>query len=129
MLLILSVFSFANTHCSNFDWISVAWSVPTFIVTITTLIEHSCPLSADQTCFSIENILLPQHLKQVYNEFSRASCGFSSWLITRFIFSLAESKTGCSKIGSMFVSTIFLCTFKINMDKTSQKVTNKLKRQ
>ena len=44
MLLILSVFSFENTHCSNFDWISVAWSVPTFIVTITTLIELSHPL-------------------------------------------------------------------------------------
>ena len=32
--------------------------------------------SADLTCFSIENILFFPHLKQVYNEFSRGSCGF-----------------------------------------------------
>ena len=68
--------------------------------------------STDLTCFAMENILLLPHLKQVYNEFSRASCGFSSCLITRFIFSLAESKTGCSKIRFMFVSILFLCTLK-----------------
>ena len=62
------------------------------------------PSSADLTCFAIENILLLPHLKQMYNEFSRASCGFSSCLITRFSFSLAESKTGCSKSGSIFLS-------------------------
>ena len=70
------------------------------------------PSSADLTCFAMENVLLLLHLKQVYSEFSRASCGVSSCLITRFISSLAESKTGCSKIGSMFVSILFLCALK-----------------
>ena len=70
------------------------------------------PSSADPTCFAMENILLLPHLKQIYNEFSRAFCGFSSCLITRFIFYLAESKTGCSKIGSTLVSSLFLCTLK-----------------
>ena len=60
------------------------------------------PSSADLTCFVIENILLLPHLKQMYNEFSRASCGFSRCLITRFNLSLAESKAGCSKSGSIF---------------------------
>ena len=44
---------------------------------------------------------------------------FSSYLITFYFF----SKTGCSKIGSMLVSTLFSLYLKINMDKTSQKVT------
>ena len=81
------------------------------------------PSSAHLTCFATENILLPPHLKQVYNGFSRASCSFSSCFITRFTFSLTESKIGCSKIGFMFVSTFFSLYLKINMDKTSQKVT------
>ena len=79
------------------------------------------PSSAHLTCFATENILLPPHLKQVYNEFSRASCSFSSCFITRFTFSLTESKTGCSKIGSMFVSTFFLY-LKINMDRNHRKL-------
>ena len=70
------------------------------------------PSSADLTCFAMENILLLPHLKQVYNKFLRASCGFSGCLITRFIFSLAESKTGCSNIRFMFVPILFLCTLK-----------------
>ena len=81
------------------------------------------PSSADLICFAMENILLLPHLKQVYNEFSRASCAFSSCLVTRFNFSLAESKTGCSQIGSMLVSTLFLCSLKKSMGKTSQKIT------
>ena len=68
------------------------------------------PSSADLTCFAIENILLLPHWKQVYKEFSKVSCGFSSCLITRFTISLAKSKTGCSKIGS--ISTFFPCTLK-----------------
>ena len=63
------------------------------------------PSSADLTCFAMESILLLPHLKQVYNKFSRAAGGFSSCLIACFTFSLAESKTGCSKIGSIFLST------------------------
>ena len=66
------------------------------------------PSSADLTCLEIEKTLLLQHLKQVYNEFSRASCDFSSCLIKHFIFSLAESKRGCSKIGSIFLSTLWI---------------------
>ena len=50
------------------------------------------PSSADLTCFATENILLFPHLKQVYNEFSRASCDFPSYLIKHFILSMAESK-------------------------------------
>ena len=50
------------------------------------------PSSADLTCFAIENILLLPHLKQVYSEFSKASCNFSNCLIKRFILSLTESK-------------------------------------
>ena len=75
----------------------------------------------------------------MYNRLSKVSCDFSSYFIKRFIFSLTElktgcsktecSKTGCSKIGSMFVSTLFLCTLKINMDKTSQEVKKYPKRQ
>ena len=40
------------------------------------------PSSEDLTCFVIEKALLLLHLKQVYNEFSRAFCDFSSftWL-------------------------------------------------
>ena len=72
------------------------------------------PSSADLTCFVMENILLLPHLKQVYNKFSRASCGFPSCLITRFTFSLTQSKTGCSKIGSIL--TFFSFYPKINMD-------------
>ena len=72
--------------------------------------------SADLTCFAIENILLLPHLKQVYNGFSRVSCGFSSCFIKRFIFSLAQPKTGCSKIGSILVSTLFSLYLKINME-------------
>ena len=64
--------------------------------------------SAELTCFAMENILLPPHLKQVYNEFSKASCDFSCCLIKHFIFSLAESKTGCSKIGSIFLLTFWI---------------------
>ena len=70
------------------------------------------PSSAELICFAIENILMPPHLKQVYNKLSRISRGFSSCLITRFTFSLAESKPGCSKIGSMFVSILFVCALK-----------------
>ena len=40
-----------------------------------------------------------------------------------FHLSLAESKTGCSKIGSIFISWLFLSYSKINMDK--QKVVKK----
>ena len=87
------------------------------------------PSSVDLTCFAMENIFLLPHLKQMYKEFSRASCGFSSCLITCFTFSLAESKTGCSKIGSVFVPTLFFLYLKINMDKTSEKVTKDPKRQ
>ena len=65
----------------------------------------------------------------MYNRLSKVSSDFSSYFIKRFIFSLTESKTGCSKIGSMFVSTLFLCTLKINMDKTSQEVKKYPKRQ
>ena len=36
-------------------------------------------------------------------ELSKVSCGFTSCFIKRFIFSLAESKTGYSKIGSIFL--------------------------
>ena len=59
------------------------------------------------TCFLIEKTLLLPHLKQVYNEFSKVSCGFPSSLIKRFIFSLAESKTRCSKIRSIFLLICF----------------------
>ena len=61
------------------------------------------PSSADLTCFAMENKLLLPHLKQVYNGFSKVSCGFLSCLITRFI--LDKSKTGCSKIGSILLLT------------------------
>ena len=36
---------------------------------------------------------------------------------------MAESKTGCSKLGSMLVSTLFCLYLRINIGKTSQKVT------
>ena len=65
------------------------------------------PSLPDVTCFAMENILLLLHLKQVYNEFSRASYGFSSCLITCFIFSLAESKTGCSKLDPRLFQAFF----------------------
>ena len=54
-----------------------------------------------------KTLLLP-HLKQVYSQLSKASCDFSSCLIKRFILSLAESKTGCSKIGSIFLLTFWI---------------------
>ena len=73
------------------------------------------PSSADLTCFATENTLLLPHLKQVYNEFSRVSCDFSS---CRFIFSLVESKTGCSKVGSIFIFNFFSLYQKI---KTPEK--------
>ena len=79
-------------------------------------------------CFAIEKTLLLPYLKRVYKTFSKVSCDFSSCLITRFIFSLAESKTGCLKIGSMFDSNLFLGTLKINMEKTPEKVTKDPKR-
>ena len=91
---------------------------------VTTLVEYRRSLFGRPDLFCNKKTLLLLHLKQVYKEFSRASCDFSSCLMKRFIFSLAESKTGCSKIGSMFVSIFLLCTFEINkMDKTSKKVT------
>ena len=48
--------------------------------------------------------------------------------MTRYTLSLAKSKTGCSKIGSIFVLTFFFLNLKISMDKTSQKVTKDRKR-
>ena len=68
------------------------------------------PSSADLTCFATENTLLLPHLKQVHSESSNVACGFSSCLITYFTLFLAQSKTGCSKMGSIFVLTFFLCT-------------------
>ena len=43
--------------------------------------------------------------------------------MTCFTLSLAESKIGCSKMGSIFVLTFFSLYLKINIDKASQKVT------
>ena len=87
------------------------------------LLNTVVPSSADLTCFAMENILLLPHLKQMYNKFSRSSVCFSSCFIARFTFSLGKSKTGCSKIGSIFISSFFLLYPKINMDK--QKVVTK----
>ena len=56
----------------------------------------------------MEKTLLLPHLKQVYSQFSNASCDFSSCLRKRFILSLAKSKTGCSKIGSIFLLTFWI---------------------
>ena len=70
------------------------------------LMNMDIPSSADLNHFAIENILLLPHLKQMYNDFSRASCGFLSCLITRFNFSLAKSKTGYAKVGSTFLLTL-----------------------
>ena len=93
------------------------------------LLNTVIPSSADLTCFAMEKILLLPHLKQVYNRFSRAFCGFSSCLITCFTFSLAESKTRYSKIESVFCFNPFSLYLKINIDKTSEKVTKDPKRQ
>ena len=71
--------------------------------------------SADLTCFATKNTLLLPHLKQVYNEFSMVSSDFSS---CRFIFSQAESKTGCSKVGTIFIFNFFSLYQKI---KTPEK--------
>ena len=69
------------------------------------------PRSADLTCFATENTLLLSHLKQAYNELLKTSCGFLSCSMAHFTFSLAESKTGCSKIGSTFLSTFFFSLY------------------
>ena len=87
------------------------------------LLNTVVPSSAGLTCFTSENILLLSHLKQVYNNFSRASCGFSNCLIPRFNFSLTESKTGCSKNWIHVCLNSFSLYLKINMDKASHKVT------
>ena len=83
------------------------------------LLNTDVPSSADLICFAMEKTLLLPHLKQVYNVFSRVFHGFSSCLITRFTFSVAESKTECSKIGSMFVSSFFTYTKKGGGDTTN----------
>ena len=58
----------------------------------------------------------------MYNEFSKVSCDFLCCYIKRFIFSIVELKTECSKIRSLFYVNLFYFLLEINIDKTPKKV-------
>ena len=75
-------------------------------------LNTDAPSSTDLTCFAIENTSLLPHLKQVYNDFSKVYCDFSSCSMARFTFSLSESKIGWLKTRSIFFQHFFLWPLK-----------------
>ena len=81
-------------------------------MTITTLTEYRCSLISRHDLFCNRKYIVATTFETSVQRVFNASCDFLSCLIKRFSFSLAELKTGCSKIGSIFLS-IFSVLLKI----------------
>ena len=98
-------------------------SIPPFIVTITILVEYGCSFISRPDFFCNGKCIVAPTFQTSVKQIFKCFCfGFSSCLMTHFTIFLAESKTECSKIGSIFVLTFFSLYLKINMDKHQRKL-------